>query len=149
MERPTRTDRRGFLTRAAGVGTLAGLAGCLGLGGGSGGEGYGDHFADVEDAGEPVDATGEAAVTVAVGAGDGFDFDPIKMDVSPGTTITWEWTGNGGQHVVDFEDRNWESSYSKRAGHTYERTVQQAGYYKYFCEPHLSLGMKGGFRVVE
>lgn len=149
MRRQTSTGRRRFLRTIAGAGTLAGLAGCLGIGGGSGEEGYGDHFSDVDDAGEPVDMTGQDAVTVAVGAGDGFDFDPIKMNVSPGTTITWEWTGEGGQHVVVFEDRNWESGYSNKEGHTYEKTVEKPGYYKYFCEPHLSVGMKGGFRVVE
>jgi len=47
------------------------------------------------------DARGESEVTVQVGAGDsGLAFDATKLWVDPGTTITFEWTGNGGAHNV-------------------------------------------------
>ncbi|GGN24498.1 plastocyanin/azurin family copper-binding protein [Halarchaeum nitratireducens] len=43
----------------------------------------------------------------------------------------------------------WESeSDVKNEGYTYSYTFETAGTYKYYCEPHLSLGMKGVTVVV-
>ena len=47
------------------------------------------------------DLTGEAEVTVAVGAEDRGDaFDPVAFRIATETTVVWEWTGEGGGHNV-------------------------------------------------
>ena len=43
------------------------------------------------------DLRGESAVTVAVGAsgnGGSIAFSPAGIWIDPGTTVTWEWTGD-------------------------------------------------------
>src|SRR6056297_3827803 len=49
------------------------------------------------------DLRGEDEVTVEVGAsGNGGDvaFSPAGIWIGPGTTVIWEWTGNGGVNNV-------------------------------------------------
>lgn len=135
-------DRRSFL--AASAGTAVALAGCIG---GGGTEGYGDWFDDVENYDGEVDMTGSSNVTVEVGVEDGLKFAPVAIVVDTGTTVTWEWTGRGGRHNVVERDGRFESEFHDSAGATYERTFSNAGVFPYFCEPHRSLGMKGGVRV--
>ena len=84
--------------------------------------------------------------TIAVGhpTDDGIAFDPPAVQVDPGTTIIWEWTGNGGQHnVVAEEGGEFESELTAEAGFTFEQTLDSEGVIKYFCQPHRALGMKG------
>jgi halocyanin-like protein len=93
-----------------------------------------------------VDETGSDEVTVAVGAegnGGNFAFDPAAVRVSSGTTVVWEWTGQGAQHNVAAEGGGFESSMVSEEGHTFEQTFSEAGTYEYVCTPHESLGMKG------
>ncbi|MFC7166661.1 halocyanin domain-containing protein [Halospeciosus flavus] len=154
-----RLDRRAVL-KATGATLLAGaLAGCTGGnadsgGGGSGGSGGDDEpFDYVSDAngydGSPTDATGKSAVTVDVGSNNGYAFGPAALKISPGTTVTWKWTGQGGSHNVVAEDGSFESSYSAEAGYTFEHTFESVGVYDYYCAPHESMGMKGVVQVVE
>lgn len=99
----------------------------------------------------------EDPVTVDVGTGDaGTEFDPPAVAVSPGTTVRWEWTGEGGAHNVEAEpdDQIGESDYEFSSGdpvdeedETYEQTLDEAGIALYHCEPHLSVGMKGAVVV--
>ena len=57
-----------------------------------------------------VDLRGEDEVVVVVGSGDdGFEFEPPAIMVDPGTTVVWEWTGEGGAHDVTHEDGEFES----------------------------------------
>jgi halocyanin-like protein len=67
--------------------------------------------------------------------------------VSRGTTIVWEWTGDGGTHNVVAENNEFESKSSNSNGHTYEYTFEDTGVFKYVCEPHRSAGMKGAIVV--
>jgi halocyanin-like protein len=101
--------------------------------------------------GSVVDETGSDSVTVAVGAegnGGGFAFDPSAIRVSSGTTITWEWTGEGGQHnVVAEEGGDFESDLTAEEGFTFEHTFESTGTVLYYCSPHKSLGMKGAVIV--
>jgi halocyanin-like protein len=155
--------RRGLLT---GIGTAAvtALAGCAGGDGGgettttadgdAGTGDFGDWLADVSNYdGSVADRTGESEVTVSVGASgnDGnFAFDPAALRVSSGTTVVWEWTGEGNQHNVNaVEGASFESEQTDEEGHTYSRDLSTAGVIKYQCDPHITLGMKGVIEVVE
>jgi halocyanin-like protein len=91
-------------------------------------------------------------VSVAVGAegnGGAFAFDPPAVQVSTGTTVVWEWTGEGGGHNVVSEGEGPLDSGSAVAeeGSTYEYTFEEAGTYLYNCTPHATLGMKGAVVV--
>jgi halocyanin-like protein len=97
-----------------------------------------------------VDATGQEEVAVEVGAegnGGNLAFDPPAVHVDPGTTVLWEWTGEGGQHNVVAEDGSFESDLTGEAGHTYGLEVDGNGIVKYACEPHEAAGMKGAVVV--
>ncbi|TKX84288.1 halocyanin, partial [Halorubrum sp. SS5] len=55
--------------------------------------------------GSYTDARGQDSVTISVGGGsNGLAFDPTLVWVDEGTTITWEWTGAGGDHNVQTVD---------------------------------------------
>ena len=162
-------DRRTFVaTTGTAMATL--LAGCSG-GGGSGDDGNGgggttdgggsdggsDHLAeepnydgwfdDVDNYDGTHDLTGKDGVSVAVGSGDGLKFDPPAIAVSAGTTVTWEWTGQGGQHNVAAENGDFESELVSEEGHTFEYTFEETGVHKYKCTPHATVGMKGAVVV--
>ena len=99
------------------------------------------------------DARGESEVTVAVGAGEqGLSFDATELWVDTGTTITWEWTGEGGAHnvqTVEGEAGLDSGDPTGEEGHTYEYEVteEDAGITHYHCVPHTSVGMHGGIAV--
>ena len=158
--------------RGIGVTAMAGvLAGCStetqnggdggdGGGGDGGGDGGGgsvpsevdDYLSDANGYdGSISDMTGESNPTVDVGAGDqGLAFGPAAIRVSTGTTVTWEWTGEGGGHNVVADDDTFssgDSDYVSEAGHTYEYTFESAGNYMYYCVPHQGLGMLGAVVV--
>jgi len=94
-----------------------------------------------------ADETGKSSVTVDVGTGDGFRFSPPAIRISTGTTITWEWTGQGGGHNVVAEDGTFDSGATQTSG-TFEYTFENAGRHPYYCSPHRSFGMKG-YVIVE
>lgn len=96
--------------------------------------------------GSVVDETGQSELTVVVGAqgNDGnFAFAPPAIEVSTGTTVIWEWNGKGGQHNVVDQDGAFSSELTSDEGYTFEHAFESAGTYRYYCEPHKSLGMKG------
>ncbi|MFC6721456.1 halocyanin domain-containing protein [Halobacteriaceae bacterium SHR40] len=103
--------------------------------------------------GEIVDNTGQSSVTVAVGGGeDGLAFEPAAIQIDTGTTIIWEWTGEGGGHnVIPADDSAFtefgEEETIQEQGHTVEETFDDEGVGLYFCDPHRSLGMHGAFIV--
>lgn len=122
--------------------------------GGSGGSGdssdFGGWFENVGNFDGVVDKTGQSAVTIMVGAegnGGGYAFDPAAIKVDTGTTVTWEWTGDGGSHNVVEEDGSFESELVGDAGHTFSHTFDTAGTFKYKCAPHEAMGMKGAVVV--
>jgi len=150
------------------TGTLAlgALAGCSGGGGGGSGDGGGESgdgggesgdgggsqpdfdgwMDDVGNYDGVVDETGSDEVTVAVGAqgnGGAFAFDPPAVRVSTGTTVVWEWTGEGAQHNVAAEGGGFESDLSAEEGFTFEHAFPEAGTDEYVCTPHRAMGMKG------
>jgi halocyanin-like protein len=147
--------RRSLLTRSAGVAT-AGAVGTAASGSASAqGSAYGGYLSDTSNfEGETADATGMDEVTVSVGAGtSGLLFDPAAVVVDPGTTINWEWTGEGGAHNVynddqlsNVDERLFESGEAVdttgvQLSHTFESA--NTGTHPYACSPHRALGMKG------
>jgi halocyanin-like protein len=103
------------------------------------------------------DARGESEVTVQVGAGDqGLAFDPTLLWVDTGTTITFEWTGNGGSHNVQTVEGGGPASLDsgnpvgeEGATYEFEATEEAAGITHYHCVPHTAVGMHGGLAVGE
>ncbi|MFC7133867.1 MULTISPECIES: halocyanin domain-containing protein [Salinibaculum] len=144
-------DRRTVLR---GVGTIAAtgvLAGCSGGGDGGGGnpnvpDEVSNYLSSANNYGSVPDETGSGSVTVEVGAGNGLAFGPAAVRISTGTTVTWEWTGQGGTHNVVAEDGSFDSGEYQAAG-TFEHTFDEAGNYNYYCEPHKMSGMKGAVIV--
>ena len=105
------------------------------------------------------DLTGQETVTVLVGTpgnGGAFAFSPSAARVSLGTEIQFEWTGEGGAHNVESlpEEQLGRSDYEFSSGESaqaegvqYTRPMDVAGVLLTHCEPHLSVGMKGGIAV--
>ena len=126
----------------------------VGEGGGSGGGGGGgvpgeveEYLSDANNYDSVQDMTGEDSVTVEVGAGNGLAFGPAGIQVDSGTTVTWEWTGEGGGHNVVDEDGKFESEIVSEGGHTFEYTFEESGTTRYYCAPHKASGMKGAVVV--
>ena len=151
-------SRRHFVKGTGAAIATSTLAGC----GSDGGDGDGgddvpqaidDHMDGANEYdGSVDDQTGEDEVTVEVGAGDGFAFDPAAVRVDAGTTVTWEWTGEGGQHNVAStgeSDAEFQSEMFQEAGEHFEYTFEEAGNMLYVCEPHEGQGMKGAVEVVD
>lgn len=105
--------------------------------------------------GTTTDATAvdDPSVTVgAAGNSGNLAYAPAALLVEPGTTVTWEWNGEGGAHNVehDAEADDDASEQLFRSGgpvdseeETFEFTFEEEGVYPYFCLPHKSLEMKG------
>lgn len=156
MERSTRPSdrrtRRGFLGGVAGIAASVGLAGCVG------GEDddrdieadtYGEWFVNADNFDGTDDWTDQEAILVAVGAAGGLAFDPPAVRIETGTTIIWEWTGQGGGHNVVEENGVFESEIHRESGTRFEYTFEEPGVYRYVCTPHQTSGMKGAVQVVE
>ncbi|MCL9817244.1 halocyanin domain-containing protein [Natronocalculus amylovorans] len=152
MDEPT--TRRRVLLGTAGVATVA-LSGCMG--GDDGGnpdadleeDTYGDWFASARGYEGTVDQTGNSEVTVEVGTEGGLAYTPAAVRVSTGTTVVWEWTGQGGLHNVVEEDDVFSSSNKGEEGATFTHTFDEPGVYRYVCTPHEHQGMVGAVDVVE
>lgn len=104
-----------------------------------------DWFADVSNYDGVVDQRGASTVIVEVGAqgnGGGFAFGPAAIRVDPGTTVLWEWTGDGGLHNVVAKDDAYGSDLLEDQGETFEHTFENEGVSRYVCVPHEAMGMK-------
>lgn len=112
---------------------------------------YGGWFDGVSNYDGTLDLRGRDAVTVDVGVRGNigfYKFGPPAIAVSPGTTVTWRWTGKGGDHDVRAESGAFRSgAIVGRSGHTFSHTFDDPGVYKYYCTPHRSMGMKGAVFV--
>jgi len=153
--------RRSLLRRAGGAAT-AGAVGAGAVGAASAqSDLYGGYLSDTGNFdGTTADATGMDEITVSVGAGNqGLLFDPAAVVVDPGTTVLFEWTGNGGAHNVYNDDelsrvdeRLFDSGETVNdSGVLYDFTFEDAntGTHPYACSPHRSLGMRGVIAVGE
>ncbi|WP_336002541.1 halocyanin domain-containing protein [Halorientalis halophila] len=153
-------NRRDFIRTAGGaagttaaVSAGAGTAAASSEDGGGGGTrpDFGGYLDDANgyEGGQPADQTGNSEVTVEVGTGSqGFGFSPPAVHVDTGTTVVWEWTGEGGAHNVNSNDEVFSSgSAESGAGITFEYTFEESGVFNYHCVPHESSGMKGAIVV--
>ncbi|MFC7165605.1 halocyanin domain-containing protein [Halospeciosus flavus] len=142
-------NRRTFLktTGALAVAGAFATAGSESARAASVGEEFASWFDGVSNYDGVVDRTGTDAVTVGVGTDDGFRFGPAAIRVDPGTTVTWEWTGQGGSHNVVDEAGAFKSSYESKAGATFSHTFEKEGVSYYVCAPHAAMGMKGAIVV--
>ena len=123
-------SRRGFLQTAAGMAAVVGASSAA--------------------AAQENESGSGSSQTVAVGAGSGLSFDPKEVTVSPGTTVTWEWTGEGGAHNVVADDGSFNSGEPQEGSSiTFEYSFEETGEYPYHCEPHQSAGMVGTIIVQE
>jgi len=155
-------NRREFLRTAGGATGAAAALGASGTataqeeGGGNGGGGsappdYQGWFSNVGNYdGSTQNMRGQETVTVEVGAqGNGGPnaFAPPAIHVDVGTTVQFEWTGDGLHNVVE-DGGGYESGAPvQEAGVNFEHTYDEAGISKYYCDPHESAGMKGAVVV--
>ncbi|MCY4731513.1 halocyanin domain-containing protein [Natronomonas gomsonensis] len=144
-------------TAAAGAAQPAAASSAEGGEGGSGGGGnlepdFGAYLDDANLYESAEDLRDQDEVTISVGGGDGLAFDPPAIWISPGTTVTWEWTGEGGAHNVvanegPAEFNSGDPVDSSSATYEFEFTEDHAGITTYYCNPHETSGMKGGIAV--
>ncbi|MFB6084019.1 MAG: halocyanin domain-containing protein [Halorientalis sp.] len=103
--------------------------------------------------GSPADRTGADRVTVTVGAegnGGTFAYDPPAVVVSPGTTVVFEWASDNHNVLVEEQPdgAGWQGHESiENSGFSFEHTFETKGVYKYYCRPHVPVGMKGVVEV--
>lgn len=146
-------SRRSFVRAVAGTAGVAASSGVVTAqsGGGSGPIDFGGWLDDVGYWNENTrDLTGKQNVTVTVGgeANGGLSFDPVAVHVDSGTTVKWNWSGEGGAHNVVAEDGSFNSGPPvATAGTTFSHTFETDGINNYFCQPHKDLGMKGSVAV--
>ncbi len=100
------------------------------------------------------DHTGEDEVVVDVGGGDiGFAFDPPAIRIDSGTTVRWEWTGEGGAHnvrSVEESDSDFDSGDAvDDADEVFEQSFDDDGIQLYECTPHVANGMLGAIEVID
>jgi halocyanin-like protein len=147
----TQLSRRAFLTAAGGTAAVAGASGSAAAQ--TTEPDWGGYLDGVDGGYE--DLRGESEVTVDVGAegnGGALAFAPAGIWVDPGTTVVWEWTGEGGGHNVVAEEGPAgidSGAPVAEAGTTFEHTFgeDEAGITKYYCSPHQALGMLGAVAV--
>lgn len=121
---------------------------------------YGGYLSETDNfEGTTVDATGMDEVTIDVGAVDGFKFEPAALLIEPGTTVQWNWTGEGGAHNVYHDDESdlvdeqvfYSGDPVVEEGVNYDFTFEEdhAGFHPYVCIPHRAQEMKGVIVVGE
>ena len=93
-----------------------------------------------------------ATVTVRVG-GDAPVFSPSTITIQPGDTVNWVWFSVGINHSVvsgvgGNPDGLFDSGIHKDP-FTFSFTFPTPGTFRYYCGPHLSMGMVGTVTVAE
>lgn len=113
--------------------------------------------------------SGDFVETSTVDMTDELTFDPKQIQVSVGTTVTWENVGSIGHTITAYEDEipdgaayfasgGFDNEEAARDGYpqqgnvlggeSYEYTFETAGEYGYFCIPHELNGMVGTVKVI-
>ncbi|NML19570.1 hypothetical protein HHL16_01735 [Pseudoflavitalea sp. G-6-1-2] len=75
----------------------------------------------------------------------GMRFDPSSIQVSIGDTVIWINESNG-EHNVVANDGTFKSTMLEN-GQLYALVFEKKGVYKYYCQPHRIMGMKGVVEV--
>ena len=166
-------NRRSFLL-ASGAALTVGLAGCVGGDGDDGGtDNGGDNSTDnggdnggstgaadevdsylsennannYDGTGDIADETGTDSLTIEVGPGGNFQFDPAAVRIDAGTTVTWEWMSNGHSVQQTDSDLEFEGAGIQNQGSTHEETLDSSGVLLYQCGPHSTLGHHGAIII--
>jgi plastocyanin len=167
--------RRTFV-RSLGVAAGIALAGCSSSGGSdSGGDSESDGGSDGSDGGDTETSDGgggsEWTQTSTVEMTDGLAYEPKKIQVEAGTTVTFENVGSIGHTVTAYEEEipdgaeyfasgGFDSLQAAKDGYSngqegnipkgesYEVTLETTGTYEYYCIPHEMNGMVGQIKVV-
>ena len=167
--------RRTFV-RGLGLAAGVALAGCSSGGGSdSGGDGDSGSGGDGSDGGETESSDGgsgsEWTETSTVEMTDELAYEPKKIQVEAGTTVTFENVGSIGHTVTAYEDKipdgsdyfasgGFDSQQAAKDGYSngqegnipkgesYEVTLETTGTYEYYCIPHEMNGMVGTIKVV-
>lgn len=112
---------------------------------------YEGWFKGVSNYDGTIDRRDQEFVSVTVGEKGNlgaFAFGPAAVAVSPGATVVWEWTGNGGGHDVASAHGFFSSGgLADEPGHTFEYTFETPGVFPYYCTPHRTMGMRGAVVV--
>ena len=167
--------RRTFV-RGLGVATGVALAGCSSGGGsdssgdsdsGSGGDGSDGGDTESGDGGSGSEWTETGTVEMT----DELAYEPKKIQIEAGTTVTFENVGSIGHTVTAYEDEipdgadyfasgGFDSLQAAKDGYSngqegnipegesYEVTLETTGTYEYYCIPHEMNGMVGTIKVV-
>ncbi|SMO51140.1 halocyanin domain-containing protein [Halorubrum cibi] len=148
VDEASMSRRRLLRTGGASAAAAAGLA----AGTGSAAAQYDGWLDDVSNYDGTHDYRGESEVTIEVGAGDtGLLFAPAAILIDPGTTVVWEWTGQGGAHNVVADGGTFDSGEPVDSeGTTFEYTFEDASegdVFNYLCVPHEAVGMKGSVAI--
>ncbi len=167
--------RRTFV-RGLGLAAGVALAGCSSGGGSdSGDDGDSGSGGDASDGGETESSDGgsgsEWTETSTVEMTDELAYEPKKIQVESGTTVTFENVGSIGHTVTAYEDKipdgadyfasgGFDSLQAAKDGYSngqggnipkgesYEVTLETTGTYEYYCIPHEMNGMVGTIKVV-
>lgn len=148
--------RRRFLHVAGSLAVAGFLAGCTDDGNGGSPDGNGgtgpsnveEYLSETDNYDGVVDITGTSTVAVEVGPDSNERvFAPAAIRITPGTTVSWEWSGSGYHNVVA-EDGSFDSGDPEKKA-TFEYTFDATGTTLYYCQPHKSAGMKGAIIVSE
>jgi plastocyanin len=156
-------SRRRFVTGVAVTGLSLGLAGCSSSSAGSSDSPTATPTEEESGGGESWEQTDTVEMT------DDLTFEPKRIEVEAGTTVTWENVGSIGHSVTAYEDEipdgaaYWASGGfdSEQAatdgypdegnvteGGTYEHTFETKGEHEYYCIPHEMNGMVGRVTVI-
>lgn len=133
-----------------GLASVLSLAGCLaddddeGTDTDDDGDDGDDRMATADD--DSDDDAGNGDVTVEVGHGGGFVFDPDSIEIDVGETVQFVWEA-GGHNIIVTEQpdgSNWEGvERTQSQGYSHSHTFDVEGRYEYICGPHEGQGMEG------
>ncbi|MDL0126398.1 plastocyanin/azurin family copper-binding protein, partial [Halobacterium salinarum] len=79
-----------------------------------------------------------------------YGFGPAAVRVDPGTTVSFEWVSNTHNILIDAQPdgADWGGHDPiENTGFTHTHTFDTEGVYTYYCNPHLTMGMKGAIVV--
>jgi plastocyanin len=89
----------------------------------------------------PVAASGTTATIEIVGSNGNWTFEPARLEIAAGTTVTWV-NKTETSHTVTGSDLAFEDSGPFGGGETYSQVFTNPGTYQYMCGPHpFMLGM--------
>lgn len=146
--------RRDLLKTTGAIAVVGGVTGCLGGGGPAVScptlavePNYKGWLDDVSNYEQTCDLRGRSNPVVKVGVEGSIEFfkyGPPAVAISPGTTVTFRWTGRGGAHNVVSETGLFSSGDPvDQEGKEFDWTFDSPGVFRYFCTPHRNSGMKG------